>query len=84
MDRIGDARNLKQNLKYNLQTKCFNRTGRNISRFVTKAFIFIPKQPNNKKLNFLEVKVQFLEYIFYELLLTNTEYRNRVCRELMY
>ena len=45
MDRIGDARNLKQNLKYNLQTKCFNRTGRNISRFVTKAFIFIPKQP---------------------------------------
>ena len=38
----------------------------------------------NKKLNFLEVKVQFLEYIFYELLLTNTEYRNRVCRELMY
>ena len=52
MDRIGDARNLKQNLKYNLQTKFFNRTGRNISRFVTKAFIFIPKQPNNKKLNF--------------------------------
>ena len=43
MDRIGDARNLKQNLKYNLQTKCFNRTGRNISRFLKKAFIFIPK-----------------------------------------
>ena len=48
MDRIGDARNLN----YNLQTKFFNHTGRNISRFVTKAFIFIPKQPNNKKLNF--------------------------------
>ena len=84
MDRIGDARNLKQNLKYNLQTKFFNRTGRNISRFVKKLLFLFRNNLYNKKLNFLEVKVQFLEYIFYELLLTNTEYRNRVCRELMY
>ena len=37
-----------------------------------------------KNWTFTFTKVQFLEYIFYELLLTNTEYRNRVCRELMY